>query len=135
MKKKPQPYIFLILLGFLIQCTMPASDSIFYYTDQNNNRYTISPDTLSYLPIKKENSSSGEYDGGESATVALSKKEYKTISEKALELLADTSKHTNKRMMMTSIIALKEPSERATLVKSKKRTDFENLLNELLKTD
>jgi len=107
---------------------MPASESIFYYTDQNNNRYTISPETLSYLPIKKENSSSGIYDGGEAATVALSKEAYKTISEKAMDLLADTSKHTTKRMMMTSIIQLKEPSERATLVKSKKRTDFENLL-------
>lgn len=110
---------------------MPNSNSSIYYTDQNNNTYSISAKSLVYNPITAKESSSGAYDGGEPATVALTKEQFETMLSSAKALIEDTSKHSEMRRMMTAVLLLKDAdsSNRKIVVKSANRSAFEALLH------
>jgi len=129
--------LLLATAGTLIQCNMPLANTSIYYTDQNNNTFSISANSLEYNPILAEESSSGTYDGGEPATVSLSKEQFEAIRNGAVTLLEDTSKHSEKRQMMTAVLQLKttDSSTRKILVKSSERAAFEALLIDAIDTE
>jgi hypothetical protein len=105
-----------------------------YYTDQNNNTYSVSATQISYCAIRPENSSSGTYSGGSDRQVNISKEQFKRINCLAERLFKDSSSHAERREMRTTILkkskSLKE--KKAILYPSDKRTEFEDILKQTL---
>ena len=105
-----------------------------YYTDQNNNTYSVSATQISYRAIRPENSSSGTYSGGTDRQVSISKEQFKKINSLAEQLFEDFSSHAERREMRTTILKrskfLKE--KKAILYPSDKRAEFEDILKKTL---
>lgn len=102
-----------------------------FYTDQNNNRYSIQNLMLKYKAVQPLQSSSGTYNGGLDYEVKLSIQAYTKLKQMAIELLKDSTRHSNKREKMTSFLEYhsKNKSYKALLMPSAKRSDFETFLN------
>jgi len=130
--------IFTIFLNsgllFLMNCNSQQNTTKLNYTDQNNNTYFITETTLSYLPIKKRNSSSGVYDGGEKKEITLTTSQFIEINQLANQLFKDTTLHTDKRKMRTSILSSKNNTSflKVILIPSEKRIFFEKSLKSYL---
>ena len=63
----------MILLAFL---SFTMKTKTYTYIDGNNNTYVLTSSTLDYKPIKKEESSSGTYSGGEPKNMAVTREQY-----------------------------------------------------------
>jgi hypothetical protein len=130
--------IVLILSGLaLMGCGSSKKQSMIYYTDQNNNSYTLTSTTMQYKAVQPSQSSSGRYSGGTSGSFPMPSQSYGELDVLARELLRDSTRHAQKREMMTSVLRM-GPSEegmRAILKPSAKRAQFEALLENLRKGD
>ena len=65
--------LLLLYVVFAVSCASMKNPSLIYYTDQNNNSFTISPSSLTYQGTKIENSSSGLYSGGKDRQIKISR--------------------------------------------------------------
>ncbi|SDD66275.1 hypothetical protein SAMN04488104_104517 [Algoriphagus faecimaris] len=105
-----------------------------YYTDQNNNTYSVSATQISYRAIQPEKSSSGTYSGGTDREVNISEEQFKKINSLSERLFKDSSSHAERREMRTTILkkskSLKE--KKAILYPSDKRAEFEDILKKTL---
>lgn len=129
-----------ILSLLMLQCsTQKMQVTRINYTDQNNNRFSITSEMIQYKPISAAESSSGYYDGGEPKTVLISADSFKELLQLALQIKDDTTLHSKQRQMMTSLIGfttseqqkemLKQGAEQWYVLKpSKIRTSFEQQL-------
>lgn len=122
-----------ILLGLLLIMVIACKTSEIVnitYTDQNNNRYFISEQTLRYDPIKELESSSGTYSGGDPVSVNITSEQLRKLREMAQKLVASSEGKTTKREMLTSVLALKtgDSLKSVILKKSEARAAFEKLL-------
>jgi hypothetical protein len=54
-------------------------DETYTYVDGNNNTYAITSTALDYIPVKKADSSSGTYSGGEPKKVVITKTQFAEI--------------------------------------------------------
>ena len=81
------------------------NDTLVYeYADGNGNSYKLNSASLQYTPVKKEESSSGLYSGGEAKTVTINSEQFKTISTLLESALNNTAIHTNERVMMSGVV-------------------------------
>jgi hypothetical protein len=64
-----QRVVFILFILFTVTACM--STSTYQYADGSANVYRIKPDSLEYIPVKPEESSTGMYSGGEPKKVAL----------------------------------------------------------------
>ena len=98
----------LSLFRRILVVTLCASSPVlawdYVYSDGSANEYRISPRELQYVPVTKENSSSGFYSGGTEKSVVLSDAQYRTISQLLDAALADKTAHTGTRVKMTGLI-------------------------------
>jgi hypothetical protein len=103
------------------------------YTDQNNNVYHISASEIRYVPVTAAESSSGVYSGGEKVSVRIQKEDFKQIAELINDLVNNSEGHTSKRTMGTSILNIRSDtgSKQIKLLRSKQRTELEQLLHDL----
>lgn len=108
-----------------------------YYTDQNNNSYTLTSSTMHYKAVQPAQSSSGLYSGGTSGSFSMPSQSYGELDVLARELISDSTGHAQKREMMTSVLRMGPPEEgmRAILNPSAKRAQFEALLENIRKGD
>ena len=86
------------------------------YGDGSANQYDISPGKLEYLPVKKENSSSGSYSGGTAKVVKLSDADFRELSALLDEGIATKSSHTENRVMMSGVIRRNINNEKSTVI-------------------
>jgi hypothetical protein len=118
----------------MASCASIKQTEMIYYTDQNNNTYSVSAAQISYRAIRPENSSSGTYSGGIDRQVSISKEQFKKINSLAEQLFEDSSSHAARREMRTTILkkskSLKE--KKAILYPSDKRAEFEDILKQTL---
>lgn len=117
-------------------CASSKKQAMIYYTDQNNNSYTLTSTIMHYKAVQPSQSSSGGYSGGTSGSFAMPSQSYGELDVLARELLKDSTRHAQKREMMTSVLRMGPPEEgiRAILKPSKKRAQFEALLESLRKS-
>ncbi|MEL7532254.1 MAG: hypothetical protein AAFN10_13135, partial [Bacteroidota bacterium] len=110
----------------LHQKTMPS----LRYHDQNNNRYSLQGTQFHYDPIQPAQSSSGTYSGGVALKHHISDERSQEIFALATQIMQDSQRHTQQRRMMTAILSLQltEDWQRATLLRSQLRSEFEGLL-------
>lgn len=101
-----------------------------YYTDQNNNRFTISKTEVIYKAIQPVESSSGIYSGGTDKQVKVSPADFELLKKLAFEMIEDEKYHANKREMMTSVISIQITGEnkKVMLYPSPQRDTFEKAL-------
>jgi hypothetical protein len=55
------------------------SAQFYSYSDGNSNVYNITSDKIEYIPVKKENSSSGTYSGGKAKVVKIKLKDFESL--------------------------------------------------------
>lgn len=67
-----------ILLLVLITACMDNS-TYYQYADGSANVYILTSDSLEYVPVKPEESSTGFYSGGEPKKVALTPQQFRTV--------------------------------------------------------
>lgn len=80
----------------------------YLFTDGNNNKYEIYKTKLNYIPVKKENSSSGIYSGGEPQKVEIDKSKYSAIEKLIKRVLKDKQYHLANRLMGCGTITSKQ---------------------------
>ena len=130
-------FIYFLLLPLLLtgcQSTNYKPADMYFYLDQNNNSYSITPTQIKYNPIAEKNSSSGVYNGGKNAVVPITKEQFNNIAQLAEELLQNKNYHANKREMLTAVLSVELYSLviKKILKKSKNRTEFETALQRIL---
>jgi hypothetical protein len=104
------------------------------YHDQNNNMYTVTPDSITYTPILKKDSSSGMYSGGSPRSIPLHVEQYNTIIQMAKTLLQNKAGHNVKRIMTTSVLTMVRDtaSNSCILLPSAQRLSFEKEIQKYL---
>lgn len=88
----------IFIFCFALFAFAPSSKS-YTYVDGNNNVYTLTPDSLVYDPITPNESSSGEYSGGEPKTVKITSEKFSKIEGIVLAILKDKKSHEKNRQM------------------------------------
>jgi uncharacterized lipoprotein len=107
----------LILINFLNSSCMNKA-TVYEYADGNGNTYKIQPSSLEYIPVKKEESSSGLYSGGDAKTVTINAEQYKNISMLLESALDNTGIHINDRVMMSGVVRATSPeNNRSCIIK------------------
>lgn len=56
------------------------NSTYYQYADGSANAYIIKPDSLEYIPVKPEESSTGMYSGGDPKKVALKPEEFRNVT-------------------------------------------------------
>lgn len=108
-----------------------TAQSTIKYIDGSNNDYNITKTQLQYVAVKKDNSSSGEYNGGNDATVSLSKEQFAQIQVYIKKLKADKTQHITTREMGCGTLILKKKTLFIAM-NSKLLSDFNNYLKSIL---
>jgi len=128
-------YLFVLILVCLSFsfCKQQTSITMYQYTDQNNNIYTISETGIKYNPISPNESSSGVYSGGKKDSVVISKEQFIEISSLVNSLIQNTENQISRREMMTSVLI--KDSIKVILKPSKERIKFETKLLQFLIKD
>ncbi len=120
----------LSLLLILMSTTLFAQN--YTYLDGSGNKYELIGTELEYNPVKKENSSSGEYSGGVQKKVSVTSEEIQLVKaafEKAIK--AKTEQQENREMMTGMVI--KEKKKKKTEVILKSNSEAKKELEEILK--
>ncbi|MCH2234515.1 MAG: hypothetical protein MK078_09705 [Crocinitomicaceae bacterium] len=124
------------LLSILFSITMlHAGHHTITYIDGSNNSYSLDHSKLSYDPVTKEESSSGEYSGGEAKTVSLIDEEEIQLMHLFDKVLEDTENHIEKRTMGCGTIVEKNHDKKTTTyiaMKAESKQKLESYLKELI---
>ena len=128
-------FLFNILILVLLSSFLPMKNPETYsYADGSGNVYKISQDSIEYIPVKKENSSSGIYSGGEPARKAISEEDFEKIRNELERLLDNKSLQIKDRVMGSGMITVsKGKKEKTVIVKdSDEKRKLENFLKQFL---
>lgn len=90
--------ITLVLFG-LISFVITKSQTSIVYIDGSNNKYTITKDKIDFVAVKKEQSSSGIYSGGENTSKRIKTKQFTKISSLILSIENDSVNLVSDRLM------------------------------------
>ena len=108
------------------------------YSDGNNNEYRVQKNkniySIEYLPVKPENSSSGDYSGGEEKKNSVSEKEFESLTEIILKLIKSEN-FAERRSMGTGLLIIKSKNSKKSYIfeyNSSEQEIIENKLKELL---
>lgn len=117
----------------LLSCGLQNTGMTYSYSDQNNNRFQITPSQVFYIPMTASESSSGQYNGGEKVTVTITEETFKEISNLAEAVFASDA-ITTQRRMMTSVLRFnsKGKNKQVIVTASEERKQLEKLLRELI---
>ena len=74
------------------------------YIDGSANSYEVTAESVHYVPIKPENSSSGSYDGGEEWARGIDHATFHKLEILFLEAIKDTSGHIENRIKGSGMI-------------------------------
>jgi hypothetical protein len=108
------------------------------YGDGSGNRYVLTSSTLSYVPVRVEESSSGTYSGGDPKEILLKGNQFNSIRElldKAISKSLSSSIHIEGRAKMSGVISVLDKNERKEYILkpgSEEMKAIEALLKELL---
>ncbi len=98
----------LLTIFFLLSTGFITAQVNYIYSDGNSNSYNITETHISYEPVRKENSSSGTYSGGEVKSKTISQKDFEKINALFKEALLAKSEQQNERAMQTGLLIHKK---------------------------
>lgn len=133
-------YIYIIAFSFILiitnySCT-PMQTLSYQYGDGSGNQYIITSDSIEYLPVKKEFSSSGMYDGGDYTKNKITSENFQKLTDEIHLLFENKSLHIKDRIKTSGIITvMKDSKEDKTIIikNSPEKERFETLLKNLKK--
>lgn len=107
--------IFLILF-FNVTLIACMSTTSYHYADGSANVYIIKADSLEYIPVKPEESSTGFYSGGDPKKVAIKPEEFRS-----LQAMFETAKkkheiHIPDRIKTSGMITTFSGQEKTTFI-------------------
>jgi hypothetical protein len=109
----------------------------YMYSDGNSNAYSVKETELKYDPVSKEESSSGNYSGGEPKVVVITPHELNKLTVLFEEVMADSSCQQTKRSMGSGLLIRynKTAAEKKVIVKFKSEQlgKIDGALRELMK--
>src|SRR3990172_8087771 len=88
-----------VLIVVLSLSSFVMKTKTYTYIDGNNNDYVITKDSINYIPITPEKSSSGIYSGGESKKIKITKEQFAKIEGMMKAIQKDKKSHADKREM------------------------------------
>lgn len=118
------------LLLILMSTSLIAQN--YTYLDGSANKFELNGTNLEYTPVKKENSSSGEYSGGVQKKVTVTSEEINLIKAAFEKAIKAKTEQQEKREMMTGMV-IKEKKKKKTEVILKSDSASKKELEELLK--
>jgi len=105
------------------------------YSDGNSNNYIITTDSIDYIPVKTQESSSGNYNGGVRKKIYISPSTFTQILKEVENLYANISIQTKTREKTSgALTAITNNKRNPVIIKqSPEQEKFEKLLNDLIK--
>lgn len=103
--------------------------------DQNNNIYLMTASELEYRPVRKEESSSGVYSGGEPKTILLEAEQWSQIKALVQAILDNKSIQIEERRMLTAFLTITdslEQKERYIITRSEELSALLSYLKSVL---
>lgn len=125
---------FLLITSVFISSLSFGIDYQYIYIDGNNNTYSLRGDTLNYYPVKKINSSSGQYDGGDSKSIQLDKDQIEKLIDLFNLTLNNIDIHQKKREMgCGTLVVIESKNEQRIYIKrnAQEKIQMEQYLKEL----
>jgi hypothetical protein len=106
------------------------------YGDGNGNAYIITTDSIEYVPVKKENSSTGNYSGGEPVKKKITESDYQQVQSYVHEIFGNASIHIKDRMKGSGRISVVNNQEERQVViiwQCDEKEQLEGLLTNLIR--
>ncbi len=106
------------------------------YLDGNGNEYIINKESISYVPVKREMSSSGMYDGGREARRNINAADFKTLIILFDDIIKNTGIHIKERIKTSGVLVRyknNNVSEKIIISKSAQQKHLEEYLKRILK--
>lgn len=119
----------------LIAASCMKSPTQYEYSDGSANRYVITENTLEYIPVKPEESSTGMYSGGEPKLVSITNDQYKTVASLFETAFENTNAHMTDRPKMSGlIVSITGNTSQQAILKpnSEEKTNIESQLKVML---
>ncbi len=117
-------------------CAACMNNSDYYqYADGSANVYIITSDSLEYIPVKPEESSTGMYSGGEPKKTALSIQEFRNVRFMLEAAKKNHAAHIPERIKTSGIITTISGDESTNFILRpgcKEITEIETQLKKLL---
>lgn len=123
----------LAALFLILACKINAQVN-YIYSDGNSNSYNITETTINYDPIKKENSSSGTYSGGEAKSKTLSEKDFQKINTLFKEAISAKAEQQSDRVMQSGLLIHKKGKKTIEQVVLKSSSLYIAKIESLLKS-
>jgi hypothetical protein len=125
-------FLFINLITFACMNT----STTYQYADGSANVYIIKPDSLEYIPIRPEESSTGFYSGGDPKKVSVTPEEYRTMSTMLEAARKKHEIHIPDRIKTSGMITIFSGDEKTQFILTpgcKEITEIETALKKLLK--
>ncbi len=111
-----------------------AEGKKYIYHDGSGNGYIIENKTITYDPVTKEESSTGEYSGGTPATKELSLSDLRKVNDAFTEVMSIKEIQIENRIMTSGQLQIIEGDQKKKVIisKGKEMNDLEVFLKRLL---
>jgi hypothetical protein len=124
------------ILSLILITACMDNQTYYQYADGSGNIYLIKPDSLQYIPIKPEESSTGFYSGGDPKKVSLTAGQFRTIRAMLETAKTKHDIHLPDRIKTSGMITTFGGQEKNSFILkpgSVELVRIENELKELLK--
>jgi len=118
---------------FMLSGFISAQDN-YIYSDGNSNSYNISETQIKYDPVTKENSSSGNYSGGEAKSKSLSQKDFEKLNSLFKEAIAAKTEQQSDRVMQSGLLIHKKGKKTMEQIVLKPGSSYIGKIEILLKS-
>lgn len=122
---------------FLILTTACMDDQPYYqYADGSANVYVLTADSLEYVPVTPEQSSTGFYSGGDPKKIAITPQQFRTVRAMLETAKSKHEIHLPDRIKTSGVITTVSKSQKSSIVLkpgSPELVRIERALKELLK--
>ena len=86
------------------------------YSDGSANRYIITKDSIQYIPVKPEQSSTGFYSGGEPTHEKITSEQFNTLQRLFEVAMSKSEIHIEDRMKTSGLIVKIKPDETKSVI-------------------
>lgn len=122
------------MLTFLFIAAFLSAQVNYIYSDGNSNSYNITETHINYEPVTKENSSSGNYSGGEAKSKTISQKDFEKINTLFKEAITAKTEQQNDRVMQSGLLIHKKGKKTMDQIVLKPGSAYIRKIESLLKS-
>jgi hypothetical protein len=124
--------LLLFIMGVACKTMKPTQ---YRYSDSSANTWKISTDSVEYIPMTPEMSSSGMYSGGNPVKKQISKSDYNKVKSEINNIVMNMSIQIKDRTKLSGVITIIEDQKKDLTIlidKSPEKESLEKLLKKLI---